>query len=210
MTGSRAERSSRRWGSQSALVDDDEARRRLVAASIRCIVRRGSAAIRVEEVASEAGVSRSTVYRYFASRDELILGVLLSRIESGMDRLVRSLARPGDAEQSIEDLIIGAIGMVAGDEVNEGLYSEASRPTVTLLELTSPVIVDGIYRHIGPLLERWRDEGQLRLGLDLYETARWLNAVAVILLTPPWSDRSPGNQRKFLQQYVVPSLINHP
>ena len=171
-------------------------------------MRRGSAAIRVEEVASEAGVSRSTVYRYFASRDELILGVLLSRIESGMDRLVRSLARPGDAAQSIEDLIIGAVGMVAGDEVNEGLYSEASRPTVTLLELTSPVIVDGIYRHIGPLLERWRDEGQLRLGLDLYETARWLNAVAVILLTPPWSDRSPRTQRKFLQQYVVPSLIN--
>ena len=43
------------------------------------------------EVADEAGVVRSTVYRYFPTRDELLLGLVLMRIDAALARLVRSL-----------------------------------------------------------------------------------------------------------------------
>src|SRR3954454_15463018 len=67
----------RRWGSRSALSDEDDARTRLIEATTRCIVRRGNADIRMAEVADEAFVTRSTLYRYFASREELLQHVLV-------------------------------------------------------------------------------------------------------------------------------------
>jgi AcrR family transcriptional regulator len=66
------------------LLDEHEARRRLLEATSRCIVRRGNAQIRMAEVADEAGVARSTVYRYFRTRDDLILDLLLSRMDSAL------------------------------------------------------------------------------------------------------------------------------
>jgi len=87
---------SRRWGDDRAILDDEEARRRLLDAAGRCIVRRGNAQIRMAEVADEAGVSRSTVYRYFPGRDEVLLELLLMRVDAAVGDLVRSLPNPDD------------------------------------------------------------------------------------------------------------------
>nr|MDT0663599.1 TetR/AcrR family transcriptional regulator [Micromonospora sp. DSM 115978] len=94
------------WGSESALLNDDEARRRLVAATVRCVLRRGSGRIRIEEVAVEAGVSRSTVYRYFKSRDDLIQAVLLSRVDAAMEGALHALPEPDDAHSSLCDVFV--------------------------------------------------------------------------------------------------------
>ena len=52
---------SGRWGDANSLNADGRARRRLMEAAGRCIIRRGNAEIRMAEVADEAGVVRSTV-----------------------------------------------------------------------------------------------------------------------------------------------------
>ncbi|MGF7238657.1 MAG: TetR/AcrR family transcriptional regulator [Frankia sp.] len=205
--GETAKRGARWWGSETALLDDDEARRRLVAATARCIVRRGSARLPIDDIAAEAGVSRSTVYRYFKTRDDLILGVLLSRIDLAMEHLVHSLPHPDDAALAIPDLILNSVDLIGGDEVNVALYSEDSRSLVTALEMTSEPIVDGIHRYVGPLLEGWQADGQLRSDLDIRETVRWLNTVALLLLAPPWSGRSRDAMRTFLERYLVRALV---
>jgi TetR/AcrR family transcriptional regulator len=198
---------ARRWGTASALLDDDEARRRLISATTRCIAARGTARITVEEVAREAGVARSTVYRYFKTRDDLVLGVVLERLDTGMARVVASHPQPDDAARSIVDLVMRSVGRVYGDEVNEALFSADSRWLVTSLEVGSAPVVDQLYRHLGPLLERWQADGQLHSDLDLRETTRWMNAVALLLLAPPWLDRSARAKRTFLQQYLVRALV---
>jgi TetR/AcrR family transcriptional regulator len=197
----------RRWGTASALLDDDEARRRLVAAAVRCIVRRGTGRISMDEVADEAGVSRATVYRYYRNREDLVLGVLLSRLDAAMDLVVRSLEEPDSAARSIPALILVSIGLVYGDAVNEALFSPDSRPLVTGLEMADP-IADGVYRHIAPLLLRWQADGQLSPDLDLRVTARWLNGVSVMLMTPPWLEMPVEEKRAFLDRYVVRALAS--
>ncbi|MDT3443190.1 MULTISPECIES: TetR/AcrR family transcriptional regulator [unclassified Pseudofrankia] len=195
------------WGSDSALLDDEEARRRLVAATGRCLARRGTSRIRVEEVAVEAGVSRSTVYRYFKGRNELILAVLLSRVDVAMQGVVSSLPRPEDASSSICDVFLKCTDLINGDAINEALFATGSRPLAESLELTEEPIVDAVYRHLRPLLRQWQEGGQLAADLDLKETVRWMMAAGVIIMSPPWSSWSPAGKREFVDRYIVRALV---
>ena len=136
------DRAPRRWGGDRALLDDDEARRRLLDATGTCIVRRGNAQIRMAEVADEAGVARSTVYRYFRTRDDLVLGLLLSRVDAALETVVRSLRNPDDAATCLPEIILKPIGLVEGNPLNEALFSERSSAFVTSLELSSEPLLD--------------------------------------------------------------------
>lgn len=197
----------KRWGAETALLDDDEARRRLVAATVRCLVAKGTARLTVEDVAREAGVARSTVYRYFSNRDELLLGVLVARIDASVARIVKSLRQPDDARKSIVDLIIRSIRLVDGDPVNEALFAVDSWSVVTSLELTSDPIVDTLHRHLEPSLSKWQADGQLHGDLNLREVTRWINTVGLLLLAQPWVDRSERAKRSFLDRFVVRALV---
>ncbi|MBL7498006.1 helix-turn-helix transcriptional regulator [Frankia sp. CNm7] len=178
-----------------------------MAAASRCLVTRGTTRLTVEDVAQEAAVVRSTVYRYFRSRDELILGVVLSRIDIGMRRLLGMLEHPDDAARSVVDLIVYSVGFVTGDPLNEALFAKDSRGLVTSLELRSEAVVDAFHRHLGPLLAQWRAEGQLREDLDLREISRWMNTVGLLLLGPPWTERSEQEKREFVECYILPGLL---
>jgi TetR/AcrR family transcriptional regulator len=198
---------SRRWGDEQALFDDDVARRRLLDAASRCITRRGDTQIRMAEVAEEAGVVRSTVYRYFATRDQLLLALLVLRTDRAIDTVVRSLKHPRDARRSIPDLILEPIGLVAGNALNEALFAPESTALASALELGSEAVMDVLVHHVGPLLERWQADGQLHSDLDHRETIRWMQSAWLFLLSPPWRRRSTAAKRRFAEQYLVRALV---
>ena len=147
------------------------------------------------EVADEAGVARSTVYRYFATRGDLIQDLLVRRTEAALDTVVRSLPHPDDAARSIPDLILAPVGLVEGNPLNEALFSPESRPFVTALGAQRGTARRRALRHYGPLLERWQDAGQVYGDLDLRETIRWMNATSLVLLAPPWRQRTTAAKR---------------
>ena len=198
---------TRRWGDDRALLDDGEARHRLLESASRCIVRRGNTQIRMAEVAEEAGVVRSTVYRYFASRDDLLLALLLQRIDGALADHVGALQHPDDAAGSIQELVLAPVQSVVGDQLNEALMSSESTALTTALEIGSEQIVDVILRHYGPLFERWRTNGQLHADLDPRETARWLHTTSLFLVAPAWRHRPADHKRRFVEQYLLRALV---
>ncbi|MDA8044149.1 MAG: TetR/AcrR family transcriptional regulator [Actinomycetota bacterium] len=174
----------RRWGRETALADDDEARRRLIDAAGRCIVARGGVHFRMGEVADEAGVSRSTLYRYFESRDDLVMGLIISRVDTALEAARQSLPAPAHAADSLPELILQPLDLVAGNPLNEALFSPESGPVVTVLQLRSERLMDVICSYYGPLLEEWKLSGQLAPDLDVREALRWMNAISLMLLSP--------------------------
>lgn len=62
----------------------------IVDAALRCFERWGLARTRMEDIAREAGVARTVLYRHFASRDDLQLAVIVGHIdEQHSGRLIR-------------------------------------------------------------------------------------------------------------------------
>jgi len=199
----------RRWGDDRALIDDGEARRRLVDAAARCIGHRGDTAITMADIADRAGVARSTLYRYFPNRDSLLLALLVRRIDDELAGRVSALRYPRDPRRSIVDLMQGPISSVSGDPLNEALMTCAGTEESTVLTVGSDEIVDAFLRHIGPLLAGWQECGLLHADLDVRETVRWMHTAALFLLRPPWRTRSMADKRRFVEQYLVRSLVPH-
>lgn len=84
------------WRSDPPATISD-ARDRLIDATGRCFSRFGVAKTTLEDIASEAGVSRATVYRYFeGGRDEIILGVVLREAKSFLEVLQRRVQRKSE------------------------------------------------------------------------------------------------------------------
>lgn len=198
---------SRRWGDDRAILDDEEARGRILDAAGRCIVRRGNTQFRMGEVADEAGVSRSTVYRYFPGRDDVLLALILARVDSALGELVRSLAAPDDPARSVPEMILARVESVDGDPLNEALFAAESTAVATALERGSEPIVETLLRHYEPLLERWRSAGRLHADLDLRSVVQWLHATTLFLLAPSWRHRPAADKREFVEQFVVRALV---
>ena len=56
----------------TASGDDTSTRRRILAATTEVLARNGQTKLSLSEVAAQAGVSRPTLYRWFASKEELL------------------------------------------------------------------------------------------------------------------------------------------
>jgi TetR/AcrR family transcriptional regulator len=198
---------SRRWGDDRAILDDEEARRRILDAAGRCIVRRGNTQFRMGEVADEAGVSRSTVYRYFPGRDDVLLGLILMRVDNALADLVRSLPAPEDPVRSVPEMVLARVESVDGNPLNEALFAAESTAVATALEKGSEPIVELLLRHYEPLLNRWKLAGRLYDDLEPRSIVQWLHTTTLFLLAPSWRYRPASDKREFVERFVVRALV---
>ncbi len=116
---------------------EDEARRRIVAAATACIDRAGLAKTSLSDVATEAGVTRQTVYRYFPRLADILSAVAIAGVESYAARMERHLATfSSPAEVAVESVVFGVRAVPA--EPHLGLLLEAGELDVFTGAVTSP------------------------------------------------------------------------
>jgi AcrR family transcriptional regulator len=85
---------------------EDEARRRILAATMSCVEQFGSAKTTLSDVATELGVTRQTVYRYYPSLAELLGAVAQAGLDDFIERMQRHLATAtSPAEAAIESVV---------------------------------------------------------------------------------------------------------
>ncbi len=85
---------------------EDEARQRIVTAAETCVEKFGPAKTTLSDVATELGVTRQTVYRYYANLAELLGAVAQAGLEDFVDRMQRHLATfSTPAEVAIEAVV---------------------------------------------------------------------------------------------------------
>lgn len=85
---------------------EDEARRRIVAAAAACVEQFGPAKTTLSDVASELGVTRQTVYRYYANLGELLGAVAQNGIDDFVERMAAHLGQfTTPADVAIESVV---------------------------------------------------------------------------------------------------------
>lgn len=85
---------------------EDEARQRIIAATMSCVEAFGSAKTTLSDVAAELGVTRQTVYRYYPSLAELLSAVAQAGLDDFVERMQSHLATAiTPAEAAIESIV---------------------------------------------------------------------------------------------------------
>src|ERR1700744_5559162 len=95
----------RSTGQLSAPTSTDDARERILAAAERCIDRHGIRKTTMDDVANEVGLSRPSVYRYFADRDDLLIELITRHARALVVRARKSISR----QISLPDQIVETV-----------------------------------------------------------------------------------------------------
>jgi AcrR family transcriptional regulator len=93
-------------------------RARIMAAARRCFARQGFHQTSMPDIAAEAGVSVGAPYRYFASKEEIILEIAGDAFRLIFDPVERLAATAGDLTTA--ELVTTAIGPVSGELAIDG------------------------------------------------------------------------------------------
>jgi len=97
-------RGSRSQPTASASTDD--ARERILAAAQRCIDRHGIRKTTMDDIAAEVGLSRPSVYRYFADREDLLTELNIRHARALFKRAHKSISRQTNLpDQIVESLL---------------------------------------------------------------------------------------------------------
>jgi AcrR family transcriptional regulator len=183
---------------------ETEARQRIVGAAMRCVDRYGPAKTGLSDVAHELGVTRQTVYRYFAGTDDLLAAVARSAADGYLDGLARHLAQVTDPVEAVVEALAVTIERLP-DERYLGVLLTSGRSGRFFAGVTSPEAI-GFARS---LLERtavdWEQAGYGRAELgELAEFA--LRVLLSLVLDPGTPARSGSVLRGFLRRWAGPAI----
>ncbi|GAB3384359.1 TetR/AcrR family transcriptional regulator [Amycolatopsis echigonensis] len=160
------------------------ARRALADAALRIALERGLDQLRVEDIASEVGVSPRTFNNYFSSKEEAVCAFIVERQERVREAL---LARPAD--EPLWDAVVNAsltrfaeedrpnredVRRVRAMMKNGGLFGEMLRAYATVERVLADAIAERAGDHANPLHARLMAGIVQNASRIAFET--WLNS----------------------------------
>lgn len=200
MSNSAAEWKARREGPEY-----DAVRRRLVDAAERIILDQGAASLRLDSVGEAVGLHRSSVYRYFDSKEDLLTAVVLQATLRLAAEVVESLGVSARADQFLVDGLAMAMARIASEPVHRSLMAPASE---AMTRVGARALTEGLRPLVEPMFVAAAERGVLREGVTTEDALRWLLIVATGLFRAP--DVVPGVDEltRLLELMLVPVLLD--
>src|SRR5271169_4150421 len=200
---------SRRSPSQEiALTSADEARERIVAAAERCIDRHGICKTTMDDVASEVGLSRPSVYRYFADRDDLLIELITRHTRALLDRAHKSISR----QSNLPDQIVANVLYTAEHGRRDPLTRHILDPDGTSLgrRMIASGTTDIIRAEMwDPVLDAAIANDELPPGLPRSDIHLWLgNVTKMVMRGLEDGEGDVRRYRSILRRFVVPAFAS--
>ena len=136
----------------------DFRRDQVIEVARRLFGERGTTDVPMDEIAAEAGVSRSTVYVYFANRDELLRACLKGMHDQLLEDIAESWEADAEPGHRLERLIEGMLERIDDDpgffrlaltqgsaaQGGEAVGSELALISLNIARLVRDLFVDGV------------------------------------------------------------------
>jgi AcrR family transcriptional regulator len=192
----------------AAPTSTDDARERILAAAERCIDRHGIRKTTMDDVASEVGLSRPSVYRYFTDRDDLLIELITRHARALLNRARKAISRQG----SLADQIVETVLYTADHGRRDPLTRHVIDPDGT--SLGRRMIASGTKEMCraemwDPLLDTAVANNELPPGLSRSDIHLWLGNVTVMVMRGlEDGDGDVRRYRSILRRFVVPAFVS--
>lgn len=207
----RHEEPERRWGDKTRLDSDEAARERLLDAAESCFERFGLRKTTIEDVAREAKVSRSTVYRYFEGRSDLLVAAYLRESEGIFDKTRRLMQQPGHFADRVVEAIMRSIDAVEAGRYLPLMFS----PDGALLASKAITASTEFHRRaratMGPFFDAAKATGEVPEGMELDDFIEWHTRIifSFTMLDSP-IPRDRADRHRLIATFVKPALTAGP
>ena len=168
----------------------------IIDAAAALFAERGVAAVGMAEIATAAGCSRATLYRYFDNRDALRRAFVHREAQRIGTAVARELADVSDPGERLVQAVLASIRLVRGDATLAAWFTATDAGTATRIAQSSEVIEAMAAEFLGA--SSLTDEAIRR-------RARWVVRVLVSLLTDPGVDAE--DERALVEEFLVPVVV---
>src|SRR4051812_18771318 len=189
-----------------SIDDHEEPRDRVLAAAGRCIERYGISKTTMEDIALEARMSRPSVYRHFADRDDLMVALISQRSRALRDKAHKFISR----QETLPDQVVEGLLYLADhgrrdpftrqllnlDGTSLGRRMAASRTSETLTaEFWDPFLDDAAAKRALPR------------GISRPDIHLWLASLGLMLMRGlEEGDGDVQRYRSVLRRFVAPAF----
>lgn len=186
-------------------ADSDAVRRRLVDATEELIREGGVSVLRQDAVAARAGLARSSVYRYFDSKEELVIAAVVQATLRIGSRIQAEIGIDSDPEQLFVKGIIDALAAMAADPLVHALTVPTSSRAMT--RVANNALRQGVRPLLEPVFAAAAGRGVLRAQVSVDDAVRWLQVVALGLMQAPSVVADADALEALLRLMLLPALI---
>jgi len=197
----------RRW-SVPRPSDRNATRARIIEEAARLVERFTVSKVTMDDIARAAGIARQTLYKYFASKDELLIELFVMRLTGEQHpELAKRLRKPPSVDLLL-DLVWTELQLARDFPLASETLDPTVAPRMAELVFSSRKFFEHQELFWFPVLESFEEAGVLRPGLDYGAIVRWLTYQEFCLVTHPTVlSADEAEQRRYLADFVIPALV---
>jgi AcrR family transcriptional regulator len=190
----------------TAPVTRDDPHDRILGAAERCIVRHGVRKTTMEDIASEAGMSRPGVYRYFSDRDDLLIELITQHSRTLRDRAHKLMSQ----QTVLEDQIVEGLLFTANETRLDPVTRYLADPESSALGrriIESRLAETMCAEYFDPFLDVAFVNNELPRDLPRSDIYLWLMSLGWMLMRGlERGDADLARYRAILRRFVAPAF----
>ena len=194
-----------RWG-EGRRVDSDFAREQILDAALRCYQQNTFHKTRMEHIAREAKVSRTTIYRYFESRDDVLIGVVLRSLRELMELISQRVASAPTFAEFIVETIASTVDHVPHLPLFKIMMKEATA-VVSRVHVGNEEIFALAAMHFKARFDKAAEAGELRSGIEFEQFMEWIIHMGSTFVLVPSARCDAKGIRQMLWRYLVRAIV---
>lgn len=195
-------------GADTTTVDRaaDPTRDRILDSAYACFERYGVRKTTIEDIATEAGISRPTLYKRFANKDEIVNEICILETHRVNGEIRRDLGRMRGFENLVTESLLLSLRHATTNPYIRRFLESVSAASVSADPSGS--VHQAMRDAWGGLIDRARDSGELATDLDTDEVVSWLTlSQSLLLIKTAEVDLTAAELREFIRRFLVRPLL---
>jgi AcrR family transcriptional regulator len=188
------------------LADENPNIDAILQAARSCITARGYKNLSMEAIAEKCRLSRRTLYRAFASKDELLARLLYEHCQ---EKIARLKFNSGHFQRAFIDGATRAIPLIQQDPIMMELMYRGGAEWYQrqMLDYDSPVYRCVLHINLGfwdELLNRGKNQGLVNPDLSNEEIIRWYTNIQYMMIVRV--NATMEENRRIMEKFFLPSI----
>jgi AcrR family transcriptional regulator len=182
---------------------------RVVLAARRCFARFGVDRTTMVDIAKEAGVGRTGIYRLGVTRPEITQAAIVSRFRELGEQIRPLAAQDAPFAELLLQTSLATVEVARSDpELHQMLDTTETVSLHRLITGHNSVMHEIVLDVLGPMLNRARMRGEIRADVSNDRVVEWLRGVYLMLILR--EDLDTDAEKAMLADFVLPSLLAGP